>query len=222
MKMKNIEQLLSDTTEIIEKHEDRKVNSGELFNILEVSGISTDEVKMCRILAEIINPDGSHSMGASFLKKFVAFVLNIEMDEQEISQAKVYTEYPTNESRRIDIVIQTPKRFVPIEVKIYATDQVAQCSDYYEYEKGLHKECLSKVYYLTLDGHLPQRSGSNGLTAIEENNEIIGYEEIIPISFENDICRWIDICLTDDKVLDRTLIYANLIQFKKSIRRIEW
>lgn len=212
-----IAQMLLEATEIIKKHESRKVNSGELFNILDVSGISTDEVKMCRILAEIINPDGSHCMGSAFLEKFVDLVMNIEMDESELSQAKVYTEYPTNESRRIDIVIQTPKRFIPIEVKIYATDQAAQCSDYYEYEKGLHKECLSKVYYLTLDGHLPQKSGSKGLTAIEENNEIIGYEEIIPISFENDICRWIDVCLTDDDVLDKTLVYANMLQFKKAL-----
>ena len=217
MKSKTIEQLLLEATEIIKKHESRKVNSGELFNILDVSGISTDEVKMCRILAEIINPDGSHCMGNAFLEKFVDLVLNIEMDESELSQAKLYTEYPTNESRRIDIVIQTPKRFIPIEVKIYAIDQAAQCSDYYEYEKGLHKECLSKVYYLTLDGHLPQKSGSKGLTAIEENNEIIGYEEIIPISFENDICRWIDVCLTDDNVLDKTLVYANMLQFKKAL-----
>ena len=102
MKSKAIEQLLSETTEIIKKHENRKFNSGELFNILDVSGISTDEVKMCRILAEIINPDGSHCMGNAFLEKFVDLVLNIEMDESELSQAKVYTEYPTNESRRID------------------------------------------------------------------------------------------------------------------------
>ena len=38
-------QMLLEATEIIKKHESRKVNSGELFNILDVSGISTDEVK---------------------------------------------------------------------------------------------------------------------------------------------------------------------------------
>lgn len=217
MNVKTIEHMLLEATEIIKKHEDIKVNSGELFNLLEVSGINTDEVKMCRILAEIINPDGSHCMGDIFLKRFSDLVLGLEMDEKELSQAKVYTEYPTNENRRIDIVIQTPKRFIPIEVKIYATDQEAQCSDYYEYEKGLRKEYLSKVYYLTLDGHLPQKRGTKGLTDIKEDNELVGYEEIIPISFEKDICRWIDICLADENVLDKTLIYANLLQFKKAL-----
>lgn len=217
MNVKKIEQLLSDVIGIINTHDYKKVNNGELFNILNVVGISADEVKMCRILAEIINPDGSHCMGNTFLKKFAEFVLNVEMDENELSQAKVYTEYPTYESRRIDIVIQTPKRFIPIEVKIYALDQTSQCSDYYEYEKSMNKTYLSKVYYLTLDGHLPQKSGCKDLTPINDVNGIIGYEEIIPISFEKDICRWIDICLNDDKVLDRTFVYANLFQFKKAL-----
>jgi len=217
MNEKKIEQMLLETTEILERHNAKKVNNGELFNVLEVTGISADEVKMCKILAEIINPDGSHCLGDIFLKKFAEFVLNLEMDESELSQAKVYTEYPTYASRRIDIVIQTPKRFVPIEVKIYATDQASQCSDYYEYEKSMHKAYLSKVYYLTLDGHLPKKSGCKGLTPIKDNSDVVGYEEIIQISFEKDICRWIDVCLTDDKVLDRTLIYANLLQFKKAL-----
>ncbi|MBE7040971.1 MAG: hypothetical protein E7400_03285 [Ruminococcaceae bacterium] len=212
-----IEKILSDATEIIRKHEESKFNNGEQFNVLEIAGISTDEVKICKILAEILNPNGTHCLGNLFLKTFAEFILHLELGENELSQAKVYTEYPTYESRRIDIVVQTPERFVPIEVKIYATDQVAQCSDYYKYAKSMHKKHLSKVYYLTLDGHLPQKGGTKGLTPIKEDDALIGYEEIIPISFEKDICRWIDICLADNKVKDRTLIYANLIQFKKAL-----
>ena len=49
MNVKTIEHMLLEATEIIKKHEDIKVNSGELFNLLEVSGINTDEVKNGKI-----------------------------------------------------------------------------------------------------------------------------------------------------------------------------
>ncbi len=83
----------------------------------------------------------------------------------------------------------------------------------------MKKEVVSKVYYLTLDGHLPQGVGTEGLTAIKENNEIIGYEEIIPISFETDILKWLEECISCVGN-DKTLLYANIYQFKKIIESV--
>ena len=207
-----IEKLISNAKELIEKDaKERQCNSAD-FNIFKITGIQSDEVKMCRMLAEIINPNGTNKKGMFFLKSFIEKVLGVEtIGEEELASAKVYTEHHTKTDRRIDIAIVTNKRFIPIEVKIYAEDQARQCRDYYDFaiEQGMPEQ--SKVYYLTLDGHLPQKSGAEGLTEKTENGEFVGYEEIIPISFRQTIYSWLENCLQELK--DDVLIRANIEQY---------
>ena len=82
------------------------------------------------------------------------------------------------------MVIITPQRFIPIEVKLYADDQKNQCFDYFNFAKS-KGVIASKVYYLTIDGHLPYEN--EGLTPIVADNEVVGYEEIIPLSFSKNV-----------------------------------
>ena len=57
------------------------------------------------------------------------------MSADELATARVYREYMIDENRRIDLVIETNRKFIPIEVKIFATDQPEQCFDYYQEAK---------------------------------------------------------------------------------------
>lgn len=118
---------------------------------------------------------------------------------------------------RIDIVIETTKRFIPIEVKLYATDQKGQCKHYYEYANSIKKPAKSLVYYLTLDGHLPQGDGCKGLTPMS-NEE--GYEELIALSFKNDICTWLEKVMTTPMVLHSNTLTINIGQFKYFLEEI--
>lgn len=210
--MKAIETLIEEAKKYIEADaKERQSNSAD-FNIFKITGIQSDEIKMCRMLAEIINPKGTNKKGMFFFKSFIENVLGIEtVDEKELASAKVYTEHRTKTDRRIDIVVVTNKRFIPIEVKIYAEDQARQCRDYYDFAIEQGKPEQSKVYYLTIDGHLPQKSGTEGLTPEIENGEVIGYEEIMPISFRQDIYLWLENCLQELK--DEDLIRANIEQY---------
>lgn len=212
--------LLEESTMVIDKEQKKHQENGEYFNIFEITGIKTDEVKMCRMLAEIINPGGTHFLGSVFLKSFVHKVLQIPMEDNELEKTSVYTEYHTDLDRRIDIVISTPYRFIPIEVKIYASDQRAQCSDYYNFAKKLGRKFESKVYYLTLHGSLPRKEGAERLTPIMLNDEIVGYEEIVPISFEKDIYDWLDLCLRDNVLSNKPMILGNLKQFKNILKEL--
>ncbi len=211
--MKTITMLLDEASKIIKEHEQNRITNGDDFNIFKITGIQSDEVKMCRMLAEIIDPMGSHNKGLFFLRSFAKDVLNIDITEGELNTTKVYVEYHTGADRRIDIAIVTNKRFIPIEVKIYAEDQTRQCKDYFDFALTQKKPVESKVYYLTLDGHLPQKSGTEGLTPIEEDGFVVGYDEITAISFKNEICFWLEKCLGENELSENNLLRANIEQF---------
>ena len=129
----DITALLNEVSGILKKHKQSRMNNGDDFNIFKITGIQSDEVKMCRMLAEIIDPKGTHNTGLFFIRSFVKKVLYLDIAEDELASARVYVEYHTGADRRIDIAIVTNKRFIPIEVKIYAEDQTRQCKDYYDF-----------------------------------------------------------------------------------------
>ena len=208
-----IETLLSEVSKILKEHKQNRIKNGDDFNIFKITGIQSDEVKICRMLAEIIDPNGTHSEGQFFIRSFVKKVLYLDIAEDELISARVYVEYHTGADRRIDIAIVTSKRFVPIEVKIYAEDQTRQCKDYYDFALTQKKPVESKVYYLTLDGHLPQKSGTEGLTPIENDNMVVGYEEIVAISFRNEICSWLEECLEEPELAEKITLRTNIEQF---------
>ena len=122
--------LLNNVKAISEKYEFLRRETGGDFNIFEIANISTKEVAICRVLHDLLSPNGSHHQGDKYLKLFVANVLKLDdYAENGLANAKVYREYMTTAGRRIDLVIktETPSRFIPIEVKIYADEQEKQC-----------------------------------------------------------------------------------------------
>lgn len=153
------------------------------FNIFNVLGVSSKEVIICRFLGELLNPDGSHSMGHVPLLKFVNEVLNIEdFDESAAKYSEVLLEEATDESRRVDIAIHSGNRVFPLEVKIWAGDQYAQLSSYFNYYKRTKKLQLERIYYLTPTGWEPSEKSKGKLQ--------IG-KEIACLSFKENIKKWI-------------------------------
>ena len=124
------------------------------FNIYRILGIESKETLICRAIAALLD-DNYHNQGDCFLKLFFEQVLNREYIKETY---QIITEYAIANGRRIDIVIKSndEKLFIPIEVKIYASDQKSQCYDYCKYEKNKEK----KIYYLTLEGHLPSEEST--------------------------------------------------------------
>lgn len=212
-----IRELINKTETIIDEYNSKNTTIKNEFNLFKIAGISTDEVKICRMLAELLNPKGKHGKGHNFLYMFMKEVLSIDVLDDELETAKIYKEYCIDDNRRIDIVISTSRRFIPIEVKLYADDQESQCKDYYDYARKQETIEETKVYYLTLDSHLPQNCGANGLTKIENDGVLIGYEEIIPISFGIDIVYWLKMCID---ITNDNLVTTNLIQFKNVLEEL--
>lgn len=174
--------LLNSVSTIINKYEEEKAETGTSINLFKIAKIETDEVIICRVLAYLLNPEERHYQNVTFLNLFLK-----EIGEDEITHDEkfsVITEYPTDKRRRIDIVLKSQYRFIPIEVKVNAKDQENQCVDYYNYSK---KFGAKRVIYLTPDGHIPNNS-SLGYGALKEG------ETLISISFRENIIDWIEKC----------------------------
>ena len=173
--------LLSQVGQISKKYDEIYKSTGGYFNIFSITNIESDEVVICRVIKELIDPRGSHYQGAAYLKLFIENVLGrSDFDIEELEHAFVEREKLIVGNRRIDLFISIPdKADIPIEVKIYAGDQPSQCYDYFKYVKN------SKLYYLTLDGHKPSKESVLDLEP----------EDVKTISFSKEIINWLEECL---------------------------
>lgn len=178
------------------------------YNVFQVLEIADREVLMCRVLADFLNPSGMHGKGTRYLKIFLNDVLRRPDAEAICESARVYKEYPITADRRIDIVIASNQVFIPIEVKIYAADQQAQCYDYFQFSKKT--DAKPKVIYLTIWGNMPcEHSLKN-----QENTDCLSEEDVLCISFAEHIRKWLDDCLA---VEDDANIKLVLKQYKEAI-----
>ena len=120
------------------------------YNVFDILEVNAKEVIMCRFLADLLNPEGRHGYGILFLKSFMHDLLKEDsVSDLSLAHTDVVKEYVIDHGRRIDIVIQNPCFFIPIEVKIYAGEQEGQCYDYYQYARN------AKMVYLTRFGDVP-------------------------------------------------------------------
>lgn len=204
----NVELLLQELSLVSKKFELINKKTGGYFNIFEITDIWSDEVIVCRVLHEILSPEGTHFQGNKYLKRFIKDVLKMDMSEEELESAKVFREYRIDNNRRIDIAISTINHFIPIEVKIYAGEQANQCFDYAKTAKN------SKVYYLTRFGDFPSDYSANGLTKQGK-----GYLEISCISFSEDIINWLESCVSQSETIKIAPIREVLFQFMMTIRK---
>ncbi|MBD7943099.1 MULTISPECIES: PD-(D/E)XK nuclease family protein [Psychrobacillus] len=195
-----LELLLNEVKNIKGNHELIQRKTGGYYNIFEITNIAHDEVRICRFLYDLLNPKGSHYQGNIYLQLFIEHVLQLEIPLTEIEHVNVYREFLIENNRRIDLVIQTPNYFIPIEVKIFATDQENQCADYLKVAQN------ANVFYLTRFGEMPSDSS------------IIEKKHITPISFSLDIIKWLDKCLEHRDIIKVASIREVLFQFQSAIR----
>lgn len=183
--------------------QEEKYKRGESFNIFKVCGVNHYEVTHSSILAELLDPKGSHGQGGLFLKEFLVTAGVYDPQYRDCNDFIVNTEHSffinTNNgicTGRIDIIISSPTAAIIIENKIYAADQQDQLKRYDTYLKASQWKNNYKILYLTLDNHDPG----------DENSKNVCYT---PISYKDDIIKWLlkAIQLIDDKPIIRETIY---------------
>lgn len=217
--IQDYESLLKQVAEISARNDKRLEElkkRGELFNLFSVLKIDSDEVKHSAFLAVLLNPNANHGLNGLFLKEF-SKITKLNLDDFALSNAKITTEKDiglkssdNSESGRIDIFIEG--RFsdnrtfgIVIENKIYAGDQPKQLKRYKDF-LNKQKYDMSRIFYLTLDGHLPSQYSADNLKETDDF-ECISYKAEIKIWIE----KCVELSARQASVRESLIQYSNLI-----------
>lgn len=191
---------------------------GENYNLFSILSIERYELKHSALIANLLDPKGSHGCGDAFLRAFFEIALKERAYPfEECTLPHSYTEYYTgpiagDTGGRIDILVKSSHYGLIIENKIYAGDQDKQLTRYDNYGKETFGADGYLLVYLTLYGC----DASKESTATKSAEEV-GY---LRLSYAEDILRWLEQCvrLADNKPLVR----ESLNQYIRTIKQLTY
>jgi hypothetical protein len=180
--MGNIQNLFHEINVIRVRNETINEATGGRFNMFNILGVNHYENTHSAIIAEFLNPKGSHGLREKFLTEFV----NQNLPENftfDCKSAIVQTERYLGDLGRLDLIIEQndKKKALIIENKIYANDQSEQLKRYNEYAKTKYSKGNYIILYLTLEG-------------IEASNNSSEDVEYLTISYSRNIINWLEEC----------------------------
>lgn len=201
--MKELQNLLQQIATITQKNSEILNATGGRFNMFRICGVNHYENTHSAIIAELLNPKGTHSLKSELLEAFLSLIdKDFVLTDFNPSNATVYTEYTTTDKGRIDILIKDAnKNALIIENKIYAADQYEQLKRYDQFAKKEFK--AYQIYYLTLWGS----------EASLQSGEGVNY---LTISYADTIIRWLDKCIALAARLP--LVRETLIQYSNHLK----
>jgi len=202
------EELLFNTSEIINENEEMLSKNGGTFNVFSILDMERKEVAVhSAFILELINPNGSHKQKDLYLRAFVKDVLQI--NDFDFKTASVYKEKYAGKYGRIDLFIESKNYKIAIEVKIDASDGYNQIQRYFEYlQKAKTSVQQCKIYYLTLYGSEPSEVFYGKLK--DEERKIVELK-----SFSENILQWLVQCTNQikiDKVNQAIFQYIDIIK----------
>ena len=211
--MENLKSLLSKVDVLVSREkaiQDEKYKRGDSFNIFKSCGVNHYETTHSSIIAELLNPKGSHGQGGLFLKEFLVATGAYDSEYNDCNDFIVNTEHSFSIQTpdgvctgRIDIIISSPSAAIMIENKIYADDQYEQLKRYDTYLKASAWKNNYKILYLTLDNHDPG----------DEASKNVCYTSI---SYKDDIIKWL--LKVKHLMIDKPIIRETIHQYIQHIR----
>ncbi len=182
--MDQIKNLLSQVSIISKKNAEILDATGGRFNMFRICGVDHYENTHSAILAEFLNPSGTHGLKAKFLGCFIETLgEQFAIEDFNCKNARVHTEFAIP-GGRIDILIEDEQRekAIIIENKIFAGDQREQLKRYGDYAKERYKNDNYQLLYMTLDGH----------EASKHSGSAVSY---LTISYTETIINWLEKCV---------------------------
>ena len=203
-----------------QSQQEERNRKGENYNLFSILSIERYELKHSALIANLLDPKGSHGCGDAFLRAFFEIALKgTAYPFEECTLPHSYTEYYTgpiagDTGGRIDILVESKSSHygLIIENKIYAGDQDKQLTRYDNYGKETFGADGYLLVYLTLYGC----DASKESTATKSAEEV-GY---LRLSYAEDILRWLEQCarLADNKPLVR----ESLNQYIRTIKQLTY
>jgi len=183
MIMENIQNLINQVAIISKKNTEILDATGGRFNMFRVCGVNHYENTHSAIIAEFLNPNGTHGLKIKLLECFIEELgESFTIQNFNCEKARVRSEHTIEEGQgRIDILIEDDlNKAIIIENKIYAKDQPEQLKRYSRYAETYKNGY--QILYLTLWGD----------PASEQSGEEVYY---LPISYKENIINWLDKCV---------------------------
>ena len=198
--------------------QEERNRKGENYNLFSILSIERYELKHSALIANLLDPKGSHGCGDAFLRAFFEIALKgTAYPFEDCTLPHSYTEFYTgpiagDTGGRIDILVKSSRYGLIIENKIYAGDQDKQLTRYDNYGKETFGADGYLLIYLTLYGY----DASKESTATKSAEEV-GY---LRLSYAEDILRWLEQCvrLADNKPLVR----ESLNQYIRTIKQLTY
>lgn len=217
-----VENILGQIREL-NKEDEKRADTGEFFNVFLIDGVRINEDTHSAILADLLNPKGSHRQGAVFLKHF----LNLEplglTDSSDHDGLKdLYVKRKANSKYgEIDILLEKQDyACIIIENKIHdAVDQDSQLYRYYKYAKENFTDDQIKLIYLTRYryGRVPSKDSLRG----EDGKQALDMRRVTGMSYESDIVEWLEDCLKEVKAATETIpIREVLSQYQEHVKEL--
>lgn len=195
--------MLKEISQIEESHLSRMKSTGEAFNLISIMKMENNErYTHSAIIAELLNPDGSHGYDNRFLKLFLETVgySHFSPDVCLVSvehYAGVQSTDDFSSRTFVDIVIRNNcNQEILIENKIWAGDQFKQL------ERTLQSATAAdaKVIYLTPFGNEYTQNAS------------VEYDRV---SYQKHISEWLTKCILESSqtpiVSHSIMVYKNLV-----------
>ena len=192
--VQRVESALKKIRQLKEEDEKAAKATGKNFNVFSVLGIKRKEVRHSKFLANLLDPEGTHSQDTVFLQHF----LNLQPLQNlpdpfydNLEGFQVRTEVPSD--GRLDILLEKNDACIIIENKIDAKDQDRQLDRYYTDARKKFEDEQIKLIYLTLDGSEPSEESLRS----ESGEEYLDINHINCMSYKVDIVEWLGKCLNE-------------------------
>ena len=145
------------------------------FNIFKVLRLENYEVRHSNFLAWLLDNKASHGLGFNILKECYNKCLNDKITFD--NNVKILTEYSTDKSRRIDILVEGDSFTITIENKYGSCEHGEQCKHYREFINNKFKD--KKNFFIFLDIEKPQDFDSDKQRY--EGYQFLSYKDILDI-----------------------------------------
>ena len=198
--------------------QEERHRKGENYNLFSILSIERYELKHSALIANLLDPKGSHGCGDAFLRAFFEIALKgTAYTFEDCTPPNSYTEYyigpiAGDTGGRIDILVESSRYGLIIENKIYAGDQDKQLTRYDNYGKTDLKADRYLLVYLTLFGN----EASEGSTAKGSAKEV----DYLCLSYAEDILRWLEQCAR--LAYDKPLVRESLNQYIRTIKQLTY
>jgi hypothetical protein len=152
--------------------------------------VNPGENRVSDILANLLNPEGSHGQEDRFLRLFLEAVRPKGINYEDGMKVKVRREDPTSLNRRMDILVELGEQTIAIENKIQAGDQDSQISHYCD---ELDRRGNYVLFYLT-----PTAKNPSSYSIDPSKFDFLQKDgKLRCISYREEIQRWLTSCIKE-------------------------